>query len=424
MSDSDEMSDSEEPIDDVEPEYEGLREGDCESPETDNVAETEKMTGSPLGIRRPDQQGLECVDALAGRSSVFGFGFAPITDTIQQAAEQYLGDSAALLDQVVDGDDRLLVQFQELMGESGGVSAESIFVCSSADMAVETAIAEARIGSPDSAYRTITLLGSDYGRSGVCRTASGRPELHEGYGPMMAGFAHVPAGDIDALRAAADEQTACILLSPVDFADASRPLDFDYLTAVRKLCDDRGIVLVVDESRLCFASSGRLFAFTSIADIQADAVILGGGLFGGLAGGIVLASSRLTPRRVIDTSGCPMLVSIASVTLEQMILRQLPSSADESMQEFAVSLAEQISGFEFVRDVHALGMTFGIETDIDAVEIVQAAARRGLRLEVSGDTAVRLQLPLVVSEEDREGLLLRLGEAMEMIECATTEMGA
>ncbi len=261
------MIDTNEPADDAEP------------PQDAEPLDVSPMTDSPSGIRRAAADGMKLIDAMAGRSSVFGFGFDPLTDAIQIAAQGYLGDAAALLDHPTDGDDLLLRQFQELFTDSGGVSAESIFVCSSADMAVEAAIALARGWKSHSAYRTITLVGSDHGRSGVCRTAGGRPELHEGYGPMMAGFSHVPAGDIDALRATIDEQTACILLSPIDLQNSAQSLDADYLIAVRELCDEFEILLIFDESRLCFASSGKPLAFSSIAEIQADAVILSGGLF-------------------------------------------------------------------------------------------------------------------------------------------------
>jgi acetylornithine/succinyldiaminopimelate/putrescine aminotransferase len=233
---------------------------------------------------------------------------------------------------------------------------------------------------------------------------------------MMAGFAHVPPGDLEALAFAVDEQTAAVLLCPIDFGNACRPLQAEYLVGVQDLCQQRGIMLLIDESRLCFASSGKPLAFTAAADITADAVILGGGLFAGLAGGVVLASDRLTGQTVIDTSRHPLLAAIVSTTLDQMKQHGLPESAVEASHRFAQALAEKVGGFEFVRDLHVSGMTIGIETDIVANEIVTAAGRRGLRLETAGETAVRMQLPLVIRDEEWELLLQRLGDSLEKIE--------
>ncbi len=119
-----------------------------------------------------------------------------------------------------------------------------------------------------------------------------------------------------------------------------------------------------------------------------------------------------------------MLVAVASTTLHQIKSQQLPLSAADSIRDFAVAVAERLGGFEFIRDLHVLGMTIGIETDIESAELVHAAARRGLRVEASGERGIRLQLPLVISDDDRDALLIRIGEAMEVIERATTEIGA
>ncbi len=391
-------------------------------PSDDNNSNRATMSGSPIGIRRADVNGLEMIDAMAGRASVFGFGFEPITEAIQAVAESYLGDASALVDDPAGDDDSLCGKLRELLGDSPAITPDSISLCASADMAVETAIGFARRFRPEKSFRTIALLGSDHGRSGVCRTASGRPELQQGYGPMMAGFAHVNVGDLDAMRATIDEQTACILLSPVDLRNAARPLDADYLSGVRELCDEHEILLVVDETRLAFGSSGQPLAFSAIANVHADVVVLASGLFAGLAGGIVLASQKVTGDQVLDTHRYPLLAAVACETLSSMHEQNLPASASDSMRDFAVALAEQLSGFEFVRDVNVLGMSIGIETDIDSADIVAAAERRGLRIETAGNTAIRIQPPLVISREDQETLLARLGETIEAIERETAEL--
>ena len=259
------------------------------------INEQQPASGDPpFGLRRADpQDGRQIIDASAGRVSVFGFGHEPIVEAIKMAGDQYLGDAASLSAGNEDADDGFRELVQAVIGESSNVRSDSLIVTESADAAVELAIRFAR-GWKSEAYRTIALIGSDHGRTAACRTASGRPELHEGFGPMIAGFAHVPPNDIDALKATISEQTACVLLSPIDLNNAAMPLDEDYLTAARELCDQNQAALIFDESRLCFGATGQPFTFASISDIKADGVILAGGLFAGLSGGLFIGSDRLT----------------------------------------------------------------------------------------------------------------------------------
>lgn len=373
----------------------------------------------PIGIRRANAEGLEIYDGSTGLASVFGFGFDPIAESIQAAAEGYLG--AGICNSTSpSGDDNLLRE--ELAEYTGGsIDADSVFLRPSADDAVETAIELARRYRPNR-YRTIAIVGSDHGRTGLCRTASGRPELHEGFGPMMAGFAHVPSGDLNAMQKSIDDNTTCVLMSPVDLGDAARPIDADYLIGVRQLCNEHGLLLIMDETQLMFGSSGQPLAYSSIADVRADIVVLAGGLFGGLPGGIVVASEHVTNKPVLDTNRYPLLAAVATETLSSMKQQQLPELAEESMQDFAVALAENLSGFEFVRDVNVLGATIGIEFDIDSRVVVRAAARKAIRLHASGNSSVRLQLPLVLVEEDQNTILTRLGASMEIIEREAAEL--
>ncbi len=295
--------------------------------------------GPVLGIRRNDVVGRGIIDALAGRASVFGFGFEPITDAIQAAAESYLGDASSLEFQQATVDS-ITGPLLQLLGESANIDTDSILLSPSADEAIDRAIGLVRRNAYQNAFRTIAFVGSDHGRTGMCRTASGSPELTAGWGPMMAGFHHVPVGDLDAVRGAIDEQTAAILLSPVDFADAARPLDADFLTNLRELCDAHSVMLVIDETRIAFGASGRPFSFSTIADIKADMVILSAGLFGGLPGGLIIASEIATDGIVIDTGRYPVQSAVVTATLSAMIEKNLPESAVELMQEFAVELAE------------------------------------------------------------------------------------
>ncbi len=395
------------------------------------MSEPSKSNGqAPIdGIRRVDALGHPWVDALAGRASAVGFGCPTVIDAISQSAHVYLGDASAAMDiadnQVADNkaaDDEptelasALASLLESSGNSDSIAADSLLLFPAADLAIEAMIAFARKRNSEASYRTIAIAGSDHGRTALCRSASGQPHLHSGFGPMVAGFDHVKPNDLKALEAAIDDSTASVLLSPVNLANGARSIDGDYLRGVRQLCDQHDLVLLMDEARLCFGATGSCFTFASLADVAVDGIVVAGGLFAGLPGGVLIASERLTGRPIHQSTDYPIQSNVVTAMLQALGRLELPGAASELGQEFAVAVAEAIAGFEFIRDIHVTGMTLGIETDLAAAEIVSVAATNGLRIEASGEAAILLQPSLNLSPEDRESLLSLLLETMNAIE--------
>ena len=380
------------------------------------------MHGEPFGMRRADDDGREMLDGMAGRHCVFGFGCTPIHESLIASFAEYLGDGSCFANVAGHHLSALSRQLETLFSRSSSVSADSMALLPSPDLAMEYALQLTRRFRAGKSFRTIAMLGSDHGRTGMTRTASGQPELHQGLGPMMAGFSHVPSGDLDALRASIDDQTSAILLSPVDLASGAKACEAEYLVGVREVCDKQGLLLVMDETQLVYGSTGSRFAFESLADINADIVIASAGLFCGMPGGLVLAAERVTKSPIHDVDRYPLLAASLMSTLSEMEVHGLPGAVNGAAREFAVLLAEKLSGFEFVRDMHVTGMTIGIECDIHAVDIVSAASANGLRVAPAGETAVRLQPPLIMSDEDQQLLLKRLLNTMEAVEQETVDL--
>ena len=145
------------------------------------------------------------LDGMAGRHCVFGFGCTPIHESLIASFAEYLGDGSCFANVAGHHLSALSRQLETLFSRSSSVSADSMALLPSPDLAMEYALQLTRRFRAGKSFRTIAMLGSDHGRTGMTRTASGQPELHQGLGPMMAGFSHVPSGDLDALRAAIDE---------------------------------------------------------------------------------------------------------------------------------------------------------------------------------------------------------------------------
>jgi acetylornithine/succinyldiaminopimelate/putrescine aminotransferase len=388
----------------------------------------------PFGMLRRGARGVVLVDAMAGRSSVFGYNDPRLREALVTAAQTACGDSAVWIDSAEDlerSPDRSLLdpvaqslrnQVEQSFRDETGVSTELILLRPSADAAIDSAIGLVRRQQADKRFRTIALVGGDHGRTGMCRSASGCPELHEGFGPMMAGFSHVPAGDLGALQSAIDEQTACVLLAPLDFARGAAPCDSDYLIGVRELCDEHDLLLVIDETQVVLGASGSLLTFRGLAEIKADLVVLSAGLFNGLPGGLVLGSSRVAKGPQSEIGCFPVHASVLERTLAAMREHGYPQHLEAEAHPLAVSIAQVIRGFEFVRDLHATGSTIGIETDLDAEQVLEAASRNGLRIAPAGPNSVCLQPPLEIREVDHQQLLDRLGQTMEILERESAEL--
>ncbi len=372
-----------------------------------------------IGIRTIDSSGRPLVDAVAGRKCALGFGSEVIHEALMQTAEEDLGDCSSANEIVSDDNQDLASALGDLLGSTSRVTcitADSVLVFPDADLAIEAMISFARKRKGGMSYRTIAIVGSDHGRTALCRSASGIPALQSDFGPMVAGFDHVSANDLKGLEAAIDDSTTAILLSPIDLADAARSLSDEYLRGVRRLCDDHDLMLLIDESRLCFGASGECFSIASLSNIPVDGIVVAGGLFSGLPGGILVASEKLTLKPMHNSASYPLQSNLAAAVLVELHRRQTLSTVAETAQSLSVALAEKISEVEYIRDIHATGMTIGIETDVQASEMILVAQNNGLRIEAAGETSVRLQPPLTLSIEDRETLVELFLETMHLLE--------
>ena len=378
-------------------------------------------TDAPAGLCRADDEGLQIIDTMSGQHSVFGFGDSSLIEAAMQASE----DLALMSPQ--NQDELLWQEIQPLSSLFRVDRFSSACALAHADLAVEVAIAAARTRLGGDRFRTIALVGSDHGRTGVCRTASGMPSLREDYGPLMAGFAHVPAGDLNAVESCIDDQTGCLLISPAQWHHAGRPLDADFITGLRRLCDQHDLLLAVDESACVFGTCGTLLAIDSIVEVEIDLAILSAGLFGGMPGGLLLASSKVDlgqdlsrcPSPGQASQGNPIATAVAISTLHQLHDRDLLATASESSHQLAVELATAIAGFEFVRDVFPLGSSIGIETDIPSSLLVKNAAHFGVWVMEAGETGIRMSLPLVISQDNLAQWTRRLTETFEATEKMT-----
>ena len=168
------------------------------------------------------------------------------------------------------------------------------FFCNSGTEANEAAIKLARLHTPPERYKIITFQGGFHGRTLGATTATAQPKYHEGLGPLMAGFNYAPFGDLEAVKSLIDEQTAAIMIEPIQGEGGIRIPPEGFLQGLRELCDENDLLLIFDEVQSGCGRTGSWFAYQDF-DVTPDVMTLAKSLCGGIAGGALLTTAEIAP---------------------------------------------------------------------------------------------------------------------------------
>lgn len=290
-----------------------------------------------------------------------------------------------------------------------------VFVANSGAEANEAALKLVRKwGRPQGRTEVVALLGSFHGRTFATLAATGQPAKHAPFAPLPGGFVHVPPNDPEALEGAVGPSTAAVLLEPVLGEGGVVPLDPDYLALARRLCTERGALLVLDEIQTGVGRTGDWFAFQRLG-VEPDVVTLAKALGGGLPIGAVIAREELAfgPGDHASTFGggpvpCAAALAVLEVIEREGLLENCRARGDELIRGL------RAAGAEGVREVRGAGLLVGVEmVDERARRVVLALLSRGFLATEAGPTVVRFAPPLTVTAEDVEALLEALPAACE-----------
>jgi acetylornithine/N-succinyldiaminopimelate aminotransferase len=290
------------------------------------------------------------------------------------------------------------------------------FFCNSGTEAVEAALKLARYwGHANGRTHVLATQRSFHGRTLGALTLTGQPQYRQGFEPLLQGVDHVPFGDVGALRAAVRPDTCAIVLEPVQGEGGVHVPPPDYLRAVRELCDERDLLLVLDEVQTGIGRTGRWFAH-EVANIRPDIMALAKGLGGGFPIGAVLASERADTFRPgahgSTFGGNPLACAAALATLNVIEEENLLAHVRRQGQHLATHLAHwEDEGV--VRDARGVGL-------LQAFDLIQGSSKaqarslleRGLLVSNIGDATIRLCPPLNVTAAEIEEALDVLGPAL------------
>lgn len=307
--------------------------------------------------------------------------------------------------------------------------ADRVFFCNSGAEACEGAIKAARryhfvTGNPDR-WRIVTCSGSFHGRTLATLAAAGNPKYLEGFGPETPGFDHVPYGDLDAVAAAIGPETAAVMIEPVQGEGGVNVGSADYLRGLRTLCDDAGILLVLDEVQTGVGRSGKLFSH-EWADIAPDIMAVAKGIGGGFPLGAVLATEAaaqgLTPGTHGSTfGGNPLAMAVGDAVLDVV----LAPGFLEAVQQKALRLRQGLARLQdqfpgLVTEVRGQGLLSGIKVAVAPADVVAAARAERVLVVGAGDGVVRILPPLIVADHEISEGIERLSRALAQISKSKT----
>ncbi len=290
---------------------------------------------------------------------------------------------------------------------------DRVFFCNSGTESVEAALKFARLSTGRT--NMVATMRGFHGRTFGALSATHNKKYRQGVEPLVPGFSHVPYNNIGALEKAVTDETAAVILEPVQGEGGVYPAEVEYLRAARELCSARGALLIVDEVQTGFGRTGKLFAIEHSGVIP-DLLCVAKSLAGGLPMGAVLIGEgvkNLVPGVHGSTfGGNPLVCAAALAALEVIETENLPGQASEK----GVYLMEKIRGIQspVVREVRGLGLMIGIELKQKVTPYVKALQERRIIALNAGMTVLRLLPPLVITYEQLDRLVGVLEEVLNL----------
>ena len=298
--------------------------------------------------------------------------------------------------------------------------ADTIFFTNSGTEACELAVKMARKywhdkGQPGRS-EILTFEGCFHGRSSAAIAASGAPKMVEGFGPLLPGFVHLPWADEAALRAAITDESAAIMIEPIQGEGGIRQLPDHFLKTLRTLCDEHDLLLILDEVQCGMGRTGKLFAH-EWAGITPDIMMVAKGIGGGFPLGAVLASEKAASGMGAGSHGStyggnPLGCAVGKAVLDRIsepaFLNEIRARAGQFRQGLEALIAAHPTIFE---DVRGTGLMLGLKVKISPANFVQAGYDAEVITVPAADNVVRLLPPLNISEEEITEALTRLDYA-------------
>lgn len=339
-----------------------------------------------------DQNGKQYIDCVAGNGVAnIGHCNAAVVAAIYKQAETLITCPGIFYN------DMRAILLEKLVGIAPGNLARA-FLCNSGTESIEAAIKFARYATGKTDL--ICCMRGFHGRSMGALSATFNSKYREAFQPLVPGFRHVPFNNFPKLAEAITENTAAVLLEVVQGEGGVNIAKSDFLQDVRKVCTEKGIVLIIDEVQTGFCRTGKMFACEHF-DVQPDILCLAKGIAGGIPMGAVLCSENIEipgGKHGSTFGGNPLACAAAAATIDY--LRQ--NKVAEQARKKGAYLVKQLHGLDtaVVREVRHLGLMVGIELREKVKPFILKLLDAGVLVLPAGSTVLRLLPPLTISHAE------------------------
>jgi len=290
------------------------------------------------------------------------------------------------------------------------------FFCNSGAEAVEGAMKLARLHFGGRRYKVVSFHNSFHGRTLATLTATGQEQYHQGLGPLPEGFVHAPFNDFDAARELVDESTAAVLVEPIQGEGGINVSSREFLSTLRRLCSETGVLFICDEVWSGVGRTGRWFAHQHY-DVEPDIMTLAKGLGGGVPIGAIVARREIAASMAPGThastfGGNPLATAAACAVIEIIESEGLLDNAREMGMRLVAGLGRLQQETGRIAEVRGIGLMIGAELTAPGAEVVAACREAGLLINCAHEKVLRLAPPLNVASGEVDEALRIIGEVL------------
>ena len=351
-----------------------------------------------------DDQGREYIDCVAGHGVAnVGHCNEKVVAAIEKQARQLISCSG-----IFYNDARALI-LQKLVSIAPR-SLQRAFLCNSGSESIEAAIKFARFTTKRKDF--ICAMRGFHGRTMGAMSATFNPEYRKDFEPIVHGFHYVPFNHFGKLKETVNDDTAGVIMEMVQGEGGVNIGNGEYFANVRKLCDERGILLIIDEVQTGFCRTGKMFACNHF-DLEPDIMCLAKAIAGGLPMGAVLCSDKVQipfGKHGSTFGGNPLACAAAIAAIDYMLENRLDEQAKDKGDYFVGKLKEH--EFANVREVRNLGLMIGIELKEKSTPYILKLIEKGVLAMPAGATVLRLLPPLTIGKEELDFVVEKLVEVL------------
>ena len=363
-----------------------------------------------------DVNGKEYVDCTASYGvALLGHSHPKIVEAVRQQAEKLISCHAGFYN---DKRAELLQKIVQITPKG----LDKVFLSNSGAEAVECAIKLARkfTGKPE----IIAVMGGFHGKTMGALSATWDKKYREPFQPLVPEFKHVPPDNLEKLREAITEKTAAILVEPIRGEGGVRIPPDGFLHGLRELCDEKNVLLILDEVQTSFGRTGKLFGCEHWG-VTPDVMCLAKPFAGGLPIGITVAKEHIMSSLKVGEhsstfSGSPLVCAAACAAIDVLVEEKLAERAATLGGYFKAKLEELQAKHKIVKEVRGLGLMLGVELRYDVLNIILNAMDKGVLILDAGRNVLRFLPPLVIEKEQIDKTISVLDTVIKEKENART----